>query len=259
MAYRIDTYRFSNSNEIEVKYSGRYGAKGEKRAPKRKASPEQIKKQNQWRKEVYSRRVMKLNFFKGDLWCTILYPKGTRKGMDGVKKDMGDFLKKLRPVYRKREDILKFMYRIEIGSRGGIHIHMLCNHTRGEPPIDMEIQKAWTQGRVSFERFGGEEEDYERLGSYLVKPQNEEQMDRLPPEERKVLRAYSTSRNLERPKPERKDYKRRTLRKVMEEGPKPAPGYYISKESIRSGINPYTGMSYLYYTEIRIDPGGGSG
>lgn len=259
MAYIRDTYTFPGSLEHEIKWPGKYGAKGEKRAPKVKATPEQIQKQNAWKKEVHSRRVMKLNFKKGDLWCTILYPKGTRKDIEEVKKDMGKFLRKLRKAYKERGDDLKFMYRIEIGSRGGIHIHMICNQARGEPPIDMVIQDSWTEGRVHFERFGGEEEDYSKLSGYLVKPQNEEQMEKRTPEERRVLRAYSSSRNLERPKAERKAYKRRTVKRMIEEGPTPTPGYIIDKSSIIQGINPFTGLSYLYYTEVLADPGGGGG
>ena len=55
------------------------------------------------------------------------------------------------------------------------------------------------------------------------------------------------------------------LRKLIEEGPKPKAGYYIDKDSLEYGVNPYTGMSYLRYTEVRIkeirrdDPGGGYG
>lgn len=264
MAYCVDIFTFKNSKEYEFKWAGNYGAKGEKRAPKVKATPEQIKRQNQWKREKYSKRVMKLNFEKGDLWCTILYPKGTRKPIEEVKDDMKKFLRKLRTKYKKRGDELKFMYRIEIGARGGIHIHMICNHSRGDPPIDMIIQETWTEGRVHFERFGGEEEDYQRLADYIVKAPNEEQEEKIKEredseEDKKALIAYSSSRNLQRPVPERKEYKRRTVRKMIEDGPKPTPGYYIDKSSIISGVNKYTGMSYLYYTEIKIDPGGGSG
>lgn len=259
MAYIRDTYRFPNSLEHEIKWAGNYGAKGEKRAPREKATPEQIEKQNAWKREVHSRRTMKLNFERGDLWCTILYPQGTRKGIDEVKKDLTKFIRKLRNEYRKRGDELKFMYRIEIGSRGGIHIHMICNHARGEPPIDMIIQNVWSHGRVHFERFGGEEEDYEKLSSYLVKPQNEEQMQKRTPEERRALRAYSSSRNLIRPKAERKEYKRRTVHKMLVEGIEPTKGYVIDKSSIVKGVNQFTGLSYLYYTEIKIGSRGESG
>lgn len=258
MAYVVDIYKFPSSIEYEFKWNGNYGARGEKRAPKVKATPEQIKKQNQWKKEKYSKRVMKLNFERGDIWCTFLYPKGTRKRIEEVKEDMKKFLRKLRVKYKKRGDDLKFMYRIEIGSRGGIHIHMICNHSRGDPPIDMVIQDIWTEGRVHFERFGGEEDDYERLASYLVKAPNEEQEQKLKErEEDEKLIAYSSSRSLIRPVPERKKYMRRTMRMLIEDGPTPTPGYLIDKKSIYSGTNPYTGMSYMHYTEVKIDRKGG--
>ena len=261
MAYLVDIYRFKNSIEYEFKWAGNYGAKGEKRAKKTKASPDQIKKQNQRKKEKYSKRLLKLNFDKGDLWCTLLYPKGTRKAISDVKKDMQKFLRKLRNKYKARGTDLKFIYRIEIGSRGGIHIHMICNHSNGEPPVDMLIQNLWEMGRVHFERFGGEEEDFQRLANYIVKEPNEEQKQEIDArkdtdEEKKALISYSSSRNLIRPVPERKTYMRWTVRKLIEQGPKPSEGYYIDRDSIYSGVNIFTGMSYLYYTEIKDDPGG---
>lgn len=258
MGYCVDIYRFNRSIEYEFKWEGNYGAKGEKRAPKSKATNEQILRQNQWKKEKYCRRVLKLNFEKGDLWCTLLYPKGTRKPIEEVKKDMSKFLRKLRNKYKKRDTELKFVYRIEIGSRGGIHVHMICNNARGEPPIDMAIQETWEQGRVHFERFAGQEEDYQRLADYIVKEPGEEAKKKMDEAELKRT-PYSSSRNLTRPIPERKKYKRRTMRKILEEGPIPTKGYYIDKESIHAGINRCTGMSYLQYTELKVDPGGGSG
>ena len=62
MAYWHDIYSFSRSIEHEFKFAGRYGAKGEKRAKKEKATPEQIAKQNLRNKETRMRRLMKANF-----------------------------------------------------------------------------------------------------------------------------------------------------------------------------------------------------
>nr|DAM81738.1 MAG TPA: protein of unknown function DUF1424 [Caudoviricetes sp.] len=257
MAYCVDIYKFPESIEYEFKWEGKYGAKGERREKKIKPTPEQVKKQNQWKKEKYAKRVMKLNFVKGDLWCTFLYPKGTRKSIEDVKVDIKKFLRKLRDTYKKMKAELKFMYRIEIGSRGGIHMHMICNHIKGEPAIDMIIQDAWVEGRVSFERFKAEEEDYKKLGEYLVKIPNEEQKEKINErkdtvKDKKSLIAYSSSRNLIRPVPERKRYKRKTVRKILLNKLEPTKGYYIQKDSIISGVNPFTGMSYLYYTEVKI-------
>lgn len=60
MAYRKDVWRFPGSNEYEYKFIGNYGANGEKRHKKQKASPEQIRKQNQRNKEKRIRRLEKL-------------------------------------------------------------------------------------------------------------------------------------------------------------------------------------------------------
>ena len=72
--------------------------------------------------------------------------------------------------------------------------------------------------------------------------------------EQKKLLKISTSRNLIRPEPEKKEYHRLTMKKILLEGPVATPGYYIDKDSIVSGINPFTGLSYLKYTEIRLNP-----
>lgn len=254
MAYWKDTWELGSSNEIEYKFAGKYGAKGEKRAKRKKATPEQIKKQNRRNREKYIRRLIKANFVPDDLWCTLKYPKGARPPLKEVRKDMERFLKGLRRAYGKRGNPLKYIYRMEIGRRGGIHIHILVNRIRGDPGADVLIRKHWKPGRVHYESIY-EQGGYEQLACYIVKEPCEEmqgQLSLFPEAERKKLRSYSCSRNLVRPQPERKVYGRRTMRKLLEEGPVATPGYYIDPESVVSGTNPYTGMSYLHYTEYRL-------
>lgn len=255
MAYIRDVWRFPDSNEYEYKFAGNYGAKGEKRNPKHKATPEQIARQNQLNREKKVRRLIKANFTNEDFWVTLKYPRGARPSLEEVRADFQAFIRRLRYVYKKAETPLKFVYRIEIGSRGGIHIHMVIG--RGERMLtDLEIQKAWTVGHINFEHLydsGG----YSSLASYIVKPPSPEaqkHLDRVPEEERKELIKYSASRNLVRPEPERKEYSHSTVRKLILEGPKPTPGYCIDLESVRTGVNAYTGMSYIHYTEVRLDP-----
>ena len=62
--YWKDTYEFLNSNDIEYKWEGKYGAKGEKRQKKKKVTQEQIKKQNQWKKEREVWRKIRWNSTK---------------------------------------------------------------------------------------------------------------------------------------------------------------------------------------------------
>ena len=257
MAYRHDKWTFSNSIDHEYKYQGKYGAKGEKRTEKKKATPEQIKKQNQRNKEKRVWRKIRENFKDGDHWATLKYPERTKKTVEEVYKDVKKFLNNLRKDYKKCGQPLKFIYRIEIGELGGIHCHLLCNRITGKDS-DRIIEKRWTQGTVNFQSLH-EAGDYKRLASYIVKQPEEEteeykQLSLFEKEDQKKLVKYSCSRNLTEPKPEQKEYRHWTVRKLIKNGPEPTPGFYIDEDSIICGVNPYTGMSYLHYTEYRIQP-----
>lgn len=255
MAHWLDIFRFPGSTEYEYKWAGKYGAKGEKRAKKIKATPEQIKKQNQLNREKNVRRLIKANFFPDDLWVTLKYPRGKRKSVRKVKKDFKNFIERLRYRYEKRGRLLKYIYRMEVGKRGGIHIHMIVPRIQGED-TDLLVQNSWKHGRIHFEsiyEYGG----YEDLAAYIVKQPDEEVMEQLsffPEEDRSDFIRYGSSRNLVRPEPERRYRSRWTVRRLIEQGPEPSPGYYIDKNTIRTGVNRFTGMSYLYYTEVKVAP-----
>ena len=257
MAYKVEIWRFKNSIETEIKWKGNYGAKGEKRAPRKKATPEQIRAQNHRNKVKRLRREIKANFEEGDLWCTIKYPKGTRKTTEEYKKDTKAFLDACRSEYKKRGSPFKYIYRLEVGKRGGVHIHMICNRLepeKGKPDTDKILQKAWKHGRINFESLydaGG----YQSLAEYMVKqPEDDKQLSMFDMEERKTYRKISSSRNLIRPEPEVKEYKRRTIKSIALDPPDATPGYWVDKESIRQGVNLFTGLSYCSYIEYRIRP-----
>lgn len=253
MAYLQDTWIFTNSIEHEYKFLGKNGAKGEKRQKRKKATPEQIKRQNQTNKEKKMRRLIKANFYPNDLWITLKYPEGFRKEVIKVKEDIKKFLNRMRTTYKKMGQAFKFIYRLEIGKQGGIHIHIIINRVYGMD-TDILVQKNWTHGRANFEsiyEYGG----YKKLAEYIVKKPDEEveeQLSLFEVEEQKEFTKYSPSRNLIRPLPERKLYIRRTMRKLLEDGPQPTPGFYIDKNSVHFGVNPYTGKSYYQYIEYRI-------
>lgn len=255
--YWRDTWRFNGSIEYEFKYAGRYGAKGEKRGKRKRASPEQIKKQNQTIRENNVRRLIKANFDEYDLWCTLKYPRGARPPLEQVRDDTKKFLRQTKTEYRKHGAELKYIKRLEIGARGGVHLHILVNRIE-EVDTDRLLQKLWTHGRINYETLY-ESGGYADLAAYIVKPLTEEmegQLSMFSEDDKKEFKSYSSSKNLIRPQPERREYRRWTLRELVEKGPKPTPGYYIDKNSIVSGVNRYTGMSYYRYTEYRIERGG---
>lgn len=246
-----------NSIDHEYHYAGKFGLRGEKRSKRRKPTPEEMRRVNQRNKERRLWHVITANFYPNDVWVTLKYPAGTRKNHEEVQKDWEKFLRRLRKDYRKRGEELKFVARIEVGKQGGAHIHMLLNRIAW---VELLIQKDWVCDLVHIAPCYAEN-DMRRLAEYLAKPlpQEEEtkegsQLSFLEEEERQEYAKYTSSRNLVRPEPEVKRYSRRSVRKLIEQGPKAREGFYIDKTSIRKGVNQYTGYSYLYYTEIRLNP-----
>ena len=254
MAYILDIFRFGSSIEYEYKYKGNYGAKGEKRQPKKKATPEEIAKHNQYNKVKTVRRLIKSNFRKGDYWTTLTYPSGTGKSIKEVTKDLKNFLDRLRRVYKRAGEPCKYIYRIEIGSRGGIHIHIVLNRI---PDLDLAIDEKWDHGHTHNELL--DDGTYEELAKYITKQPTESQMKLLKSiadsEDTGKLIRYSCSRNLTRPQPERHIKSAATMKRIFNHDLTPAPGYYIDKNSIVRGINPYTGMGYLHYQDVILTKG----
>lgn len=258
--YKRKSYDLGDIREVMEYHNGRYGAPGMPREKKKKATPEQIKKQNQWKKEREVWRKIRWNFYEGDLWTTLTFPEGTRMSLQEIKKIMTNFWQNMRRAYKKRGKQLLWIMRIEIGKKGGIHIHIVVNKIRGEPTTDELIQRYWKKhGYVNFTPLY-EDGDFRRLANYITKPlpdENEdgyEQLSLFTAEEKKECSTYSCSKNLVTKEPERKKYYRWTVRKIIKNGPEPTPGYYIDPESVVCGVNKYTGLSYLRYTEIRIKP-----
>lgn len=248
-------YDIKDRIEYEINFSGRYGMKGEKRAKRKEFTKEQMKRFNQINKENRLRRTIYANFEEGDLFLTLKYPKGTRKNISDVKKDFRNFINRLKTAFKKFAAKPKYVYRIEIGKLGGIHIHMILNRIKGQD-TDLIAQRTWKNGRVNFQsiyEYGG----CKKLANYLSKKPDEdskeyEQLNLFDEKDKKVLLSIGSSRNLVRPEPEVKEYHRRTVKKLVNDGPVASPGYYIEKESVVMGVNPYNGMTYIRYTEVRI-------
>lgn len=250
MAYWRKTWIFQDSIEHEIGFAGKYGKKGEKRQERQKKTPDQMQLQNVLNKANRIRRLIKANFKENDLWVTLTVTKENRRPMEEMKKELRKFLNNMRRQYKKEGIPLKYIYLIEIGKKGGIHVHMVMNRCIERPP-DVLIYKYWKLGHPDI-RLLYSEGGFARLANYLSNmPTQDDREDGKKKSRENAEECFNTSRNLIRPKPERKRYRRWTAEKMIKEGPKPKKGYYIDKESIRTGINKVTGYSYLYYTEVR--------
>lgn len=285
MAYTEYIYRSHWCVEHVFVYVGKRGGRNEKRADRKKATPDDIRRQNHRNKVNYIRRTIQLNFKQGDLWLTLKYPKGTRKPIEDVKADFKRFIRRMRDRYKKKGEALKYIYSIEIGKQGGIHVHLVMNRLN-DPKADLMISDAWTRARgmtpledmledglcpadgLAHLDHVREVGDGQRLAEYIAKAQPME-LDNgtlLSKEELKKIINFSSSRNLIRPEPEKRVYAHWTMRAILDlqaEGMNTKPnryrteGYLVDKDSWQEGVNEFTGYSYLRYTEYPAGKGPG--
>lgn len=73
--YKRLIYTFEHSVEIYEYLDGKYGARGEKRGKKRKATPEVIRFRNQWNRERKARHKLKTWFHENDYLVLLTYKR----------------------------------------------------------------------------------------------------------------------------------------------------------------------------------------
>lgn len=262
--YIYKKYKYPSVILHEYFFNGNYGAKGEKRKPRRSFTPEEIKKHNQQHKEKMVQLLILENFTKGDYYITLTYPKGvgTEIGISQVKEDFARFIEKLRKIYRKKGQPLRWINRIEVGSGGGKHIHVIINRI---PDTDIMAltEQYWESehGHADHRSINNEDPTYSNLAEYMTKPPSDKAIKKLKAvgdsEDLRSIISYSRSRNLKKPVPVTRKYTNRKMNRVLDGEIKPTDGYYIDrdKKPPHRGINPYNGMSYLSYREIRLEKG----
>lgn len=244
MPYIEDTYHLKHTIEVEKKHTGKYGAPGQKRRKKRKATKEEIQKQNQRNAEKKLRRIINANFEPNDLHIVLTYKKDERLTPGESKKELRNFFDRVRRAYRNYSTELKYIVCTEYENKA-IHHHIIINDlVKGTMTTTKIIRQAWLRGRPKFTLLD-DTGDYKDLAEYIIKETSETFRKEGNPNKTR----YSCSRNLIRPIPERKIVTAKTFAK----DPKPKKGYYIDKNSVYEGINPVTGFRYQYYTMVRIN------
>lgn len=231
--------------EVEEKHTGRYGAAGQKRQKKRKATPEEIEKQNQWKRIRDLRRLIKWNYKRGDYWITLTYKRGERPHWERMKKDVENFIRRLRDRYKKYGWVLKYIYRLQIGKNGGPHVHILLNRYSNDiTDTGTLVSELWPYGHPKMVRVY--DIDNGELAKYIATP--------LQAHEPEKLKRYHPSRNHIRKEPEEKVINRRNLvdKYGIPKPPKAPKGWMIDPESVKTGTNPITGYVYRHYTLIKI-------
>lgn len=140
MSYMCKRMRFRNAIEVYEYHTAKYGAPGQERQEKKKATPEQMAKRNRYNRERLARWKIRNNFDVDDYFTRLSYEKDKRpESMEEAKEDWKAFLQILRREYKKRGAELKWMRNIEVGTRGAWHIHIIVNRI---PDTDVILVKA---------------------------------------------------------------------------------------------------------------------
>lgn len=247
MRFKRVTYEFKNVIEIEEYLDGRYGAPGERRSKKKKATPEEIARVNQWNKEKKARHRLRMYFDINDYFITLTYKKEERPAdMKEAQVHFKKFYTFMRKEYKARGQELRWIRNIECTPTGNWHIHVVLNRITD---TDILIGKAWTYGKVKDKQLLYEKGEFRKLAQYITK--DEKTQAKWVEEgvlDHKIEEAnYSTSRNMPLPEP-----KTKILYRWRKE-PKPKKDFYIEKESYFEGINKCTGQPYRHYTMIRLN------
>ena len=240
MGYKKKEMRFKNAREIMEYHTARYGAPGQQRIKRKKPTPEQMERINQMNRERVARWKLREHFDVNDYFTLLTYRKEARPpDMNEAKEDFRKFIRKDRDEYRKRGKVLKWMRNIEVGTKGGWHIHIVLNRI---PDTDLIIRKAWQKGKAVSQLLY-EKGEFAELAAYITKtPKTDKRLKETD---------YSASKNLPLPDPDIKTYKHWKTWKDIEKVRIPE-GFYLDKDSYFEGINPLTGYKYRRYTLLRI-------
>lgn len=235
--YKRKRIKLRQGIEVTEYHNGRYGAPGMKRQEKKKATSEEVEQINRYNRERICRMKLMEHFEKNDYFTTLTCRKEERPSdMAEMKRYFSLAMRIIKREYKKRGHEVRWIRNIEVGSRGGWHIHMVINRISD---TDLILKKAWIYGKA-VSQLMYEQGGFRKLAAYLTK---------TPKTDKRLVEAnYSTSRNLPLPEPEVTICRWSTWKSIRV--PK---GYYIDAESFREGINRITGYPYRSYTLLKME------
>lgn len=226
--------------EVIKSYSKRVGVKT--RSNKKMVTKEEMQKINQMNAERKMRLKLNANFGVDDLFITLTYPKDKRPSPEQAKKNIKRLLDNLRKEFKKLGVELKYINVTEYQGKA-IHHHLVINHIEG---IDVSkiVRNLWKFGRPNF-KYLDDTGQYKDLAAYLIK----ETSKSFKENDGGHRQRYSCSRNLIMPESKTQIVKKSAR---WTPDPKPIKGYYIDKDTVYNGIDPFTGLAYQKYTMVSL-------
>ncbi len=239
--YTREIWRLGVVVQVKNFFKGNQGAPGKKRAEKKKRTPEEMRRQNETNKWRKLQRIILKNFKAGDWHLILKYKKGTApEDYKEAVDQRQDFVGRMRKAYKKAGIGFKWIAVTERGKKGQIlHHHLIIEDVTENGILTVQLVKQfWAYGHAFFVSLY-EDGEYQKLAEYIVKAETKEEAGWC---------TYSRSRNLVIPEPERRQMKRR----IWPEEPRAPKGWYVVKESIVNGRNPYTDRPYQCYDLKRL-------
>lgn len=232
-----------SKNMIEVLdyHTSRTYRKNGKRVKKKSITPEAMKKQNEKQAEAMLRMLIDNNFTTNDCYITLTYKEQPATWED-AKKDIQNFIRRLKRRYKKLGKELKYIYIAEGKTR--IHFHMIINNAE---LYSDEINELWPHGMHKLMLYQGRAEDAVRLASYFVK---EKRSACYSDKEDAFKRRWNSSKNLEKPKVKTEILKPSEWRDYIQ----PPNGYYVEIDSVVESVSE-EGYPYRFYRLIRLEEG----
>jgi len=236
-----EVYELGLVMQVKNFFPGNSGAHGKKRAKKRKCTTEEMKRQNETNRWKRLQRIILKNFKAGDWHLILKYKKGAApEDYKEAEAQRRKFIGKIRTVYKRAGFPFKWIAVTERGKKGQVlHHHLIIEDiSDGGIHTVQLVKKYWTYGNAFFVSLY-EDGEYEKLAEYIVKAETKEECGWC---------TYSRSRNLIIPKPKRKVMRRRIWKKE----PSAPKGWYVIKDSIINGINPFTDRPYQCYSMRKL-------
>lgn len=237
MSYREEIYIEKGIIEKTKYHTYRLGGK-KTRIENYQPSPKALQEWNARKAEKKLYRTIYSNFQRNDLYITLTYRK--EPTYEEAKKNISNFIRRLKRRYAKAGKELKYIYTTEYRGKR-IHHHLLCSAglTR------KEVEEIWGKGMIShyaFQYFDGGFEDAKRLAAYFVKE--------ALPAVREGLQKFRWigSKNLKKPR-----ILYRTIKsKRWKEQPLPPRGYF--RDEVINDVNiegyPYQFARFIKLSEV---------
>ncbi len=237
MPYYRTEIKAGKTIEVIKSFTKKIGKK--KRGKRENQTTEEMEKINQKNAEARLRRIINENFGVGDYHMVLTYKKDLRPDQEEAKDRISKFLRKLRKEYKKLECELKYVVVTEYENKA-IHHHLIINGI--EANINRIVRECWKWGSPHFTPLD-DSGQYKDLAAYLIK-----ETSKTFKKDGCTKQRYSCSRNLRKPE------KKVTVIKAEKwvEDPKPKKGYYIDKDTVYNGINPFNGTAIQYYTMVEL-------